>query len=377
MNRVKEIRKERGINQEDLADGSGISRKYLSMIENQNATPSISIAMKISHVLGVSIDKVFIDLSEDEPATYPQPIRYIDLFCGIGGFRYASQRAFEKLQIEGDCVFSSDIDKYAQESYAANFNETPAGDITKVEAVSIPDFDLLFGGFPCQAFSICGLRQGFADNTKGTLFFDIARIIKEKNPKAFVLENVKNLASHDNGNTLRMILDVLRDELGYHVEYKLLNALNFGLPQKRERIIIVGSKKPFKMDWKFNVSKKKTLEDILEKHVDKKHYASNDIIQKRKSKHTSTSYPSVWHENKSGNISSYPYSCALRAGASYNYLLVNGERRLTPREMLRLQGFPDKFKIVVSDAQSRKQAGNAIPIDMVSMVIEKFLPMAF
>lgn len=246
-----------------------------------------------------------------------------------------------------------------------------------MEAKSIPDFDVLFGGFPCQAFSICGLMKGFEDNTRGTLFFDIARIIKEKQPQAFVLENVKNLVSHDNGKTMQTIFETLRDELGYHVDYHLLNALDFGLPQKRERILIIGSKKPFKMDWNFKIDKKKTLDDILEKNVDKKHYASPEIVAKRKSMHTATVTPSIWHENKSGNISSYPYSCALRAGASYNYLLVNGERRLTPREMLRLQGFPDDFKIVVSDCQTRKQAGNAIPVDMVAAVIERFLTMAF
>ena len=377
MNRVKEIRKERGITQEHLANAISISRKYLSMIETQNATPSISIAINIGNILGVSVDKLFIDTSIDTPTTYPDPIRYIDLFCGIGGFRYAANASFEKLGLNGECVFSSDIDKFAQESYSANFGEVPVGDITKVDEKEIPDCDLLFGGFPCQAFSICGLQKGFADNTRGTLFFDIARIIKEKQPQAFVLENVKNLASHDNGNTLKTILNVLRDELGYHVDYHLLNALDFGLPQKRERIVIIGSKKPFEMNWDFNIKKRKKLNDVLEKNIDKKYYASPEIIAKRKSMHTANEYPSIWHENKSGNISSYPYSCALRAGASYNYLLVNGERRLTPREMLRLQGFPDSFKIVVSDAQIRKQAGNAIPVDMVASVIERFLPLAF
>ena len=377
MNRVKEIRKERGMSQETLAQYSEISRKYLSLIERQKATPSISIAIKIGGVLDVSIDKIFLDLSTTEETVYPNPIRFIDLFCGIGGFRYASRYAFDKLRLRNKCVFSSDIDKYAQTSYEANFGEKPAGDITKIKASEIPDFDILFGGFPCQAFSICGLRKGFADSTRGTLFFDIARIIKEKQPQAFVLENVKNLASHDNGKTLKTILEVLRDELGYHVDYHLLNALDFGLPQKRERIIIIGSQKPFVMDWEFDIDSKKTLNDILEKDVEKKHYASPEIVAKRKSMHTASVYPSIWHENKTGNISSYPYSCALRAGASYNYLLVNGERRLTPREMLRLQGFPDSYKIVVSDTQTRKQAGNAIPVDMVARVIEKFLPLAF
>lgn len=377
MNKVREIRKERGITQEYLAKAISISRKYLSMIEMQNATPSISIAINISNVLGVSVDKLFINTPVGTPTVYPYPIRYIDLFCGIGGFRYAANSAFEKLGLNGECVFSSDIDKFVQESYAANFSEKPVGDITKINAKEIPNFDLLFGGFPCQAFSICGLQKGFADNTRGTLFFDIARIIKEKQPQAFVLENVKNLASHDNGNTLKTILSVLRDELDYHVDYHLLNALDFGLPQKRERIVIIGSKKPFEMKWEFNIEERKTLNDILEKDIDKKYYASVEITAKRKSMHTANEYPSIWHENKSGNISSYPYSCALRAGASYNYLLVNGERRLTPREMLRLQGFPDSFKIVVSDTQIRKQAGNAIPVDMVAKVIEKFLPLAF
>lgn len=294
----------------------------------------------------------------------------IDLFAGIGGIRQAFQRQ------GGYTVYSSEWDKFAQTTYKINFGEIPDGDITLVNENDIPDHDILLGGFPCQPFSQAGLKKGFED-TRGTLFFDIARIIKEKQPQAFVLENVKNLASHDGGKTLQTILETLRDELGYHVDYHLLNALDFGLPQKRERIIIVGSKKPFKMDWNFEIKNKKTLNDILEKKVDSKHYASPEIVAKRKAMHTAKVFPSIWHENKSGNISSYPYSCALRAGASYNYLLVNGERRLTPREMLRLQGFPDDFKIVVSDCQTRKQAGNAIPVDMVKMVIERFIPMAF
>lgn len=309
--------------------------------------------------------------------TMPSTIKFIDLFCGIGGFRYASQQAFQQLGIKGRCLFSCDIDKFAAKSYRANFGEEPAGDITKVDEKDIPDFDLLFAGFPCQAFSICGLQKGFADSTKGTLFFDIARILKAKQPNAFVLENVKNLVSHDGGRTFQTIIHVLREELGYFVDYKVLNALDFGLPQKRERIVIVGAKKPFDMDWRFDIEQVKTLKDILEDEVDKKHYASEEIVKKRKGMHRAKTTPAIWHENKSGKISSYPYSCALRAGASYNYLLVDGERRLTPREMLRLQGFPDEFKIVVSDAQARKQAGNAIPVNMVAKVMETFLPLVF
>ncbi|MCI8815034.1 MAG: DNA (cytosine-5-)-methyltransferase, partial [Lachnospiraceae bacterium] len=160
-----------------------------------------------------------------EKGKLPKTIKYIDLFCGIGGFRYASRQAFERLGIQGQCVFSSDIDKYAQISYRENFGEEPVGDITQVDEKDIPDFQLLFAGFPCQAFSICGLQKGFEDNTRGTLFFDIARILKEKEPDAFVLENVKNLVSHDGGKTFETILHVLQDELNYNVDHNVLNAL--------------------------------------------------------------------------------------------------------------------------------------------------------
>jgi len=376
-NMVREYRKERKITQEQLASFAGISRKYLSMIEQNKTTPSTKVAARLAEGLSVNVERLFFKEPSVERQALPASIKFIDLFCGIGGFRYASKQAFERLGIKGQCLFSSDIDKFAAESYGANFGEKPVGDITKVDEKDIPDFDLLFAGFPCQAFSICGLQRGFADNTKGTLFFDIARIIKAKQPNAFVLENVKNLVSHDGGKTFKTIIHVLKEELGYCVDYKILNAFDFGLPQKCERIMIVGAKSPFVMDWKFEIEKVKTLKDILEVNADKKHYASQEIVKKRKKMHTAQTTPAIWHENKSGNISSYPYSCALRAGASYNYLLVDGERRLTPREMLRLQGFPDEFKIVVSDAQTRKQAGNAIPVSMVAKVIEKFIPLAF
>ncbi len=302
-------------------------------------------------------------------------IKYIDLFCGIGGFRVAATQVFDKYNIPSKCLFSSDIDPYARETYNANFGEYPAVDITEVKALDIPDHDLLFAGFPCQPFSIIGKGEGFED-TRGTLFFDIARILKAKRPKAFVLENVKRLVRHDKGRTLKKIHDVLTD-LGYYYDYRVLNALDYGLPQKRERVFIVGFHKPASFQWPAKQDFFRPLSDILEHNVDEKYYASDRIQRKRIAKHTSTHTLSVWHENKSGNISSYPYSCALRSGASYNYLLVNGERRLTPREMLRLQGFPDSFKIVVSDAQIRKQAGNAVPINVVRAVLESFLPVFY
>lgn len=299
-------------------------------------------------------------------------IRYADLFCGIGGFRFAAEDVFKSFGLEGECVFSCDNDRFAQKSYAANFGETPAGDITKVESSDIPDIDLLFAGFPCQPFSIIGQGKGFEDS-RGTLFYEIARILEEKKPAGFVLENVKQLASHDNGRTIKTIMRVL-DELGYRTYYNILNALHYGLPQKRERIIFVGLNKNFRFEWPQRSEECLPLNAILEENPDKKFFASSDIVRKRKERHKSEFYPAIWHENKSGNISSYPYSCALRAGASYNYLLVNGERRLTPRETLRLQGFPDSFKIVVSDAQIRRQAGNAVPVNIVSAVLKSYLP---
>lgn len=303
---------------------------------------------------------------------YREKLKFIDLFCGIGGFRVAFEEACEENDIQSQCVFSSDIDKFSQDSYEENFGDRPFGDITKVNEKNIPDHDILFAGFPCQPFSIIGQRKGLND-TRGTLFFDIARIIKEKKPKAFILENVKQLVGHDKGKTLKVIIQTLQD-LGYHVQYSVLNALDYGLPQKRERVIIVGHKEPIMFTFPNPVKPYKSLKEILEDNVDKKHFASEYIREKRKESHKSSYFPSIWHENKSGNICSYPYSCALRAGASYNYLLVNGERRLTPREMLRLQGFPDWYKIAVSDSQLKKQAGNAVPVNMIKAVIEKLLP---
>jgi DNA (cytosine-5)-methyltransferase 1 len=294
-------------------------------------------------------------------------IRFIDLFCGIGGFRYGVNYAVSRLGGVGECVFSSDIDPFCQKAYEENFVERPEGDITQVNEKEVPDHDLLVGGFPCQPFSIIGKMKGFSD-TRGTLFFDILRILGEKHPKNFVLENVKLLAGHQQGKTLQTILRCLR-ELGYTVDYKILNALDFGLPQKRERIWIVGSKTPFQMNWPVGGIKMKPLSDLLESEVDPKHFASDHIRKKRHAVMKPGAEPTIWHENKAGNISAYPYSCALRAGASYNYLLVDGVRRLTPREMLRLQGIPDSFRIVCSDAQTRKQAGNSLPVNVAREVV--------
>ncbi|MCZ2127781.1 MAG: DNA (cytosine-5-)-methyltransferase [Anaerolineales bacterium] len=302
-----------------------------------------------------------------------ETIRFIDLFCGIGGFRFAAEQVFAARNISGQCVFSSDINPQAREAYRVNFGETPQGDITQIRADDIPDHDLLFAGFPCQPFSIIGQGKGF-DDTRGTLFFDIARILAAKRPKGFILENVKQLIGHNRGKTLKEILRVLRDELGYSVAYQSLNALDYGLPQKRERVLIVGFHRPMNFEFPPKQKAFTPLNEILEPNADEKYYASKRIREKRRAKHAPTVSPSIWHENKSGHVSSYPYSCALRAGASYNYLLVDGERRLTPREMLRLQGFPDSFQIVGADTHIRRQAGNAVPVNLVRAVLQAFLP---
>lgn len=291
--------------------------------------------------------------------------KFIDLFAGIGGLRVA----FEELACQ--CVFSSDWDEDAQKMYQANFGETPVGDITKVDAASVPDHDILLAGFPCQAFSIMGDRKGFED-TRGTLFFDIVRILAAKKPRALLLENVRQFATHDKGRTLAAVLRHLRS-LGYHPRWRVLNALDFGLPHKRERIYIVGFLENYEFRFPTSGGERKTLSDILEDNVPEDYYASERIQQKRKAHHTPCSEPSIWHENRAGHISSYPFCCALRASASYNYLLVNGERRLTPREMLRLLGFPDSFNIVCAYYQMRRLAGNSVCVPVVKEVAKEML----
>lgn len=296
---------------------------------------------------------------------------FIDLFAGVGGVRIGFER------VGGKCVFTSEWDSACQITYEANFGIRPHGDITQIAADDIPNHDILTAGFPCQAFSIIGNRLGFAD-MRGTLFFDVERILRAKRPKAFLLENVRQLVTHDNGRTFRVILEKLHD-LGYYVHYKILNGLSFGVPQKRERIIIVGFNEdcPFEFPIK-GLSKPKTLDDILEKNVDKKHLLSDYFRKKthekvRQQKGNAKLKPSIWHENKAGHIGIHHFSCALRANGSHNYLMVNGERRLTPREMFRLQGFPDSYKIVVPDFQAKKQAGNSVVVPKIEAVANAML----
>lgn len=294
------------------------------------------------------------------------PLRTIDLFAGIGGIRLG----FEELGCIN--VFSSEWDKAAQKMYEANFGEKPHGDINNILATDIPEHDILLAGFPCQPFSIAGKQRGFED-TRGTLFFNIAEILSVKRPKAFLLENVKRLSTHDGGKTLKVILSTLRD-LGYTTYHKVLNSLHYGLPQKRERIYIVGFSESLAFSFPIPLMQYAPLSTILEEQVDTSYYLSEEMQKKRKSMLKSIPpYPSVWHENISGNISALPYSCALRAGGSYNYLVVNGERRLTSREMLRLQGFPDSFIINLPYSQVRKVAGNSVSVPVIKAIAKEML----
>lgn len=287
----------------------------------------------------------------------------IDLFAGIGGIRLG----FEAYGCE--TVFSSEWDKEAQKMYEANFGEKPFGDINLIEPEDIPDHDILLAGFPCQPFSIAGKGLGFAD-TRGTLFFNIEAILQTKRPKAFLLENVKRLTTHDNGQTFAVILEKLKG-LGYTVYHKVFNSLDFGVPQKRERIYIVGFLDPIHFKFPKPLGFYRPLSEILqdESEIPKSYFLSDDIKQQRlKAVKGVPPFPSIWHQNIGGNISALPYSCALRAGGSYNYLVVNGVRRLTDREMLRLQGFPDTFKINLPYSQARKVAGNSVSVPVIQAI---------
>ena len=294
--------------------------------------------------------------------------RTIDLFAGIGGIRlgFEAQGCIN--------VFSSEWDKSAQKMYEANFGEMPFGDINDINPTDIPDHDILLAGFPCQPFSIAGKGLGFSD-TRGTLFFNIHSILEAKRPKAFFLENVKRLVTHDKGNTFKVIVESLQN-LGYTVYHKVLNTLDFGLPQKRERIYIVGFLDSIDFKFPKPLGYYRPLSEILEldSEVDPNYFLSDQLVKKRREALKSPPpNPSIWHENIGGNVSALPYSCAMRAGGSYNYLVVNGIRRLTSREMLRLQGFPEDFIINIPYSKLRFVAGNSVSVPVIEMIAEEMV----
>ena len=305
---------------------------------------------------------------------------FIDLFAGIGGMRLAFEQA------GGKCVYSNEWNKYSQQTYFANFGEQPDGDITKVDARMIPEHDVLVAGFPCQPFSIAGVSKknslgratGFEDKTQGTLFFDVCRILKAKRPKAFLLENVKNLKSHDKGRTFQVIRESL-EELNYEVFYSVLDGQNF-VPQHRERILIVGfdrNRYGKDIDFQFDITPadpKPVLKDILDDHVEDKYTLSDKLwsyLQNYAAKHRAAG-------NGFGYGLASPDGISRTLSARYykdgSEILIPQEgknpRRLTPRECARLQGFPDSFRIPVSDTQAYKQFGNSVVVPLMADVAE-------
>jgi len=335
-------------------------------------------------------------LFEVNDVPFPTPenykFKFIDLFAGIGGFRLAMQN------LGGKCVFTSEWDKDAQKTYRANFGEVPFGDITKEETKKfIPDgFDVLCAGFPCQAFSIAGKRGGFED-TRGTLFFDVAEIIKRKKPKAIFLENVKGLRNHNGGKTLATILNVLRNDLDYFVpEPQIINAKDFGVPQQRERIYIVGFRKDqgvIEFEYPKPLKKKLKFADVKEKKVPAtKYFLSTQYVQtlinhkeRHESKGNGFGYAIIPDDGIANSIVVggmgrernlvYDHRITDFTPTTHIKGIVNREgiRKMTPREWARLQGFPDKYVIPVADASAYKQFGNSVAVPAIQATANEIL----
>lgn len=310
-----------------------------------------------------------------------EKLTFIDLFAGIGGIRLAFENAGAG---SVKCVFSSEWDNKAQETYEANFGEKPEGDITQIKAEDIPDHDILLAGFPCQPFSIAGVSKhkslgnehGFKHATQGTLFFDVARIIDKKRPRAFLLENVKNLKGHDKGNTFKVIMRTLEDELGYTVYTRVIDAQTM-VPQHRERIYIVGFREPTVFEFPQLPSSDLKVKDILEKKVDPKYTLSDRLwnyLQNYAAKHKAKG-------NGFGYGIANPNGVTRTLSARYykdgSEILIaqkgKNPRRLTPRECARIMGYPDSFQIVCSDTSAYKQFGNSVAVPVVQQVAIRML----
>lgn len=310
---------------------------------------------------------------------------FIDLFSGIGGFRLALESQ------GGECVFSSEIDKYARETYKNNFGENPEGDITLIDSKNIPNHDILCAGFPCQPFSIAGKRLGFED-TRGTLFFDVVRILKDKKPKAFILENVAGLTNHDNGRTLTVILNTL-SELGYSFKWKLMNAKDYGVPQNRNRWYCVGflDDNPNGIDFSKIFPEEEKLnyyiDSILEKSIDDSYKVSEiainnmnkHIIEYKKSKRYTEIHPIIANNIRPSKVSfssngiSPCLTAKMGTGGNNVPVLYSEKRKLTERECLKIMGFPESYQIKKNYSQSYKQIGNSIVVPVVSKIVENMI----
>jgi len=390
INKFAALRVRAGLSVEELALMTGYSSRQVQRWEAGEGKPREA-------VIGV-----LRTMAEAAPQPATSRFNFIDLFAGIGGIR----KGFDA--IGGHCVFTSEWNKYAQQTYAANFrdNHPPHGDITTVTTREIPDHDVLLAGFPCQPFSIAGVSKknslgrlhGFADETQGTLFFDVARILKAKRPAAFLLENVKNLTSHDKGRTFQVILKTLTEELGYHVWHKVIDAQHF-LPQHRQRIVIVGFREPVPFSWddlnlpaKGSVRLKSVLhpENGSEKPEGDYTLGSDATVN---GKYTLTD--KLWQylqgyadkHRAAGNGFGFglvtPNDVARTLSARYfkdgsEILVSQGKRknprRLTPRECARLMGYGDDFRIPVSDTQAYKQFGNSVAVPVFQEVARIMQP---
>ena len=374
----------------DLAKRLGTTERNLRRWKSGEVVPPVLAVNELQRLLNF-----------ETPERRKGDFKFIDLFAGVGGIRVA----FES--IGGECVFTSEWDAYAQKTYAANFPNLHQinGDITEINEEDIPDHDVLLGGFPCQPFSIAGVSKknalgrahGFLDETQGTLFFDTARIIAAKRPKAFLLENVKNLQSHDKGRTFEVIRRTLQEDLGYQVFFKVIDGAHF-VPQHRERILILGFREPVSFDWQSvklpekgniklgDILHKKSNEPFNELDADRYYdhkakkvldkYTLTDnlwtYLQEYKKKHQAAGngfgFGMVTKDSVTRTLSARYYKdgseILLDQGTQKN------PRRLTPRECARLMGFPDTFKIPVSDTRAYKQFGNSVVVPVMQAVAQ-------
>lgn len=390
-NEFSALRAQAGVSIEELAARLGYSARQLYRWESGQGVPREAALSMLRSMRG----GYTADVAQSR-------FNFVDLFAGIGGLR----KGFDA--IGGHCVFTSEWNKYAQQTYAANFRDNHAlnGDITQIDAADIPDHDVLVAGFPCQPFSLAGVSKknslgrlhGFADETQGTLFFDVARVLKEKRPAAFLLENVKNLTSHDKGNTFRVILKTLTEELGYKVWHKVIDAAHF-VPQHRERIVIVGFRENVPFSWadldlpaKGSVTLKSVLHPGNGTEAPEGHYTLGpDAVVN--GKYTLTD--KLWKylqgyadkHRAAGNGFGFglvtPNDVARTLSARYfkdgSEILVSqgrtsNPRRLTPRECARLMGYPDDFRIPVSDTQAYKQFGNSVAVPVFQEVARIMQP---
>ena len=366
---IREKRERLHLTQKELADAIGLPKygdRTIRRWERGETKPT-----------GAEL-KAVLDFPEEPPFPNNENGRYrmIDLFAGIGGTRLGFHQTGAV-----NIVFSSEWDKFAQKTYHANYGEMPVGDITKISEKDIPDHEILVGGFPCVAFSQAGLKRGFED-TRGTLFFDIARIIKEKRPKAFLLENVKNLLGHDNGKTFSVIRTTL-EEMNYAVYYKVFAAKDFGVPQNRERIYIVGFNKdtvPNFADFEFPEPPMlpTSVGSILEKRVDDKYTLSDALWQgHQRRKVENAAAGKGFGYGLFNSKSPYTNTISARYYKDGSEILIEQKgknpRKITPREASRLQGFPEEFIIPVSDTQAYKQFGNSVAVPVVHSIAENIV----